>query len=179
MNVRLETINKLDLIRQLDTRMIHQKILSKINRFIASSADIRSIKITESDELAIRSAELTEKLNLVMSAFGDFTKSLKVCDFDKSVSSSDFQMLIISLYALQVLQLGEFLMQADILRLKFDCHHLNVDDFVKDLVRLSCVDRCPEFLKNIKKRIDFVKYHVSPCSGSVDGADNGHPTTAS
>ncbi len=42
MNVRLETINKLDLIRQLDTRMIHQKILSEP---VTDSVEIQNLII--------------------------------------------------------------------------------------------------------------------------------------
>lgn len=160
----LGTIHKLEKLKEMELSLLYQKVSLHISRFFAFPADVGSLKITESDELALRSAELAEKLDLMMNAFGDFTHALNIGGFDESVSSSDLEMLIVSLYSLPVLQLCEFLMQADILRLKFESHHLDVQDFVHDFIRIACVDRRPEFLKQLNCTVDLAENsHGSSC----------------
>lgn len=157
-----------------------RRAASFVGKFVTASADKTVIKVGKPDELSISSAELAEKLDFLIAEFRKFINAVSVSGFDECKSSSDFNVLVIRLYSLAVLQLSEFLLEAEILRLKFSCENLDADDFVNQLFRIACIDRRPDLLKNGECTVNLADdSHVSSCCGLGDCCGDLNPTTAS
>ena len=171
-----------ELAEQLLTLLVEskKKAASFVGKFVTASADKTVIKVGKPDELSISSAELAEKLDFLTTEFRKFINTVSVSGFDECKSASDFNVLVIRLYSLAVLQFSEFLLEAEILRLKFDSKHLDADDFVNQLFRICCIDRRPDLLIDAECAVNLTDdSHDSSCCGGDCVCGSSNPTTAS
>lgn len=127
----------------------------KINGPVALRADIKTLAFGEADQLSFRSTELAEKLEALFSAVGDFSGAVSRIFPDKYKPVTKLEMFVLSLYTMKMLEFFKFFFQAEVLRLKFQCQQLDVNNFTDDLFKISGIEFFPEFLDQSESAVDF------------------------
>ncbi len=149
---------------QSESLSIRMKETLKTDNPTALQTNIKALAFSEADQFSFCSAELTEKLEALFSAVGDFSGAVSRIFPDKYKPVTKLEMFVLSVYTMKMLEFFKFFFQAEVLRLKFQCQQLDVDDFTDDLFKISGIEFFPEFLDQSESAVDFrEKSHESSC----------------
>ncbi len=124
------------------------------------------------------SAELAEKMDAMWKGVSGIIDAANVAFQDKARTIPDSDKFVLSLYSMKLFEFLKFCTKFEVLRLKFNNHFLDVNEFVDELVGLACDSEVSGIAVNLRKNLDRIRsIHVSSCVGSGCKGESFNPTT--